>query len=231
MKKHTNKTHHRHNNLISPSSLQHPPHLFNTNHTQPLHLTFKTKYSCFSPNHSTPIPNRKVTILTPTKSQSKYNMILYACTNEKYLIPVSVPILPHTTESYPTLHFSIPQTSSLYYTNNTHVLSLHTLMPLPTPHHCLYNSTSPQTSPPLHYNSTAYTLRTRHPHKPTLHLNPHIQLTIHYTTPTPTHHNHTIQQIRILTPITRSHYARPHSKATTETRSTHIHTSISIRTS
>ena len=94
MKKHTNKTHHRHNNLISPSSLQHPPHLFNTNHTQPLHLTFKTKYSCFSPNHSTPIPN---TILTPTKSQSKYNMILYACTNEKYLIPISVPILPHTT--------------------------------------------------------------------------------------------------------------------------------------
>ena len=82
VKKHTNKTHHRHNHLISPSSLQHPLHLFNTNHTQPLHLTFKTKYSCFSPNHSTP---RKVTILTPTKSQSKYNMILYACTNEKYL--------------------------------------------------------------------------------------------------------------------------------------------------
>ena len=97
VKKHTNKTHHRHINLISPSSLQHPPHLFNTNHTQPLHLTFKTKYSCFSPNHSTPIPNRKVTNLTPTKSQSKYNMILYACTNEKYLIPISVPILPHTT--------------------------------------------------------------------------------------------------------------------------------------
>ena len=46
-----------------------------------------------------------------------------------------------------------------------------------------------------------------------------------------THYNHTIQQIRILTPITRSHYARPHSKATTETRSTHIHTLISIRTS
>ena len=97
MKKHTNKIHRRHNNLIPPSSLQHPPHLFNTNHAQPLHLIFK---ACFSPNHSTPIQNRKVTILTPTKSQSKYStiiMILYACTNEKYLIPISVPILPHTT--------------------------------------------------------------------------------------------------------------------------------------
>ena len=98
-------------------------------------------------------------------------------------------------------------------------------MPLPTPHHCLYNSTSPQISPPLHYNSThqaAYTLPTRHPHKPTLHLNPHIQLTIHYTTPTPTHYNHTIQQICILTPITRSHYAHPHSKATTEMKGTKV---------
>ena len=73
-----------------------PTSPFNTNHIQPLHLTFKTKYSCFSPNHSTPIPNRNVTILTLTKSPSKYNIILYACTNENYLIP-SVPILPHST--------------------------------------------------------------------------------------------------------------------------------------
>ena len=36
-KKHPNKTHIRHNNLIPPSSLQHPPHFFNANHTQPLH--------------------------------------------------------------------------------------------------------------------------------------------------------------------------------------------------
>ena len=110
MKKHTNKPHHRHNHLIPPSSLQHPPHLFNTNHAQPLHLIFK---ACFSPNHSTPIRNRKVTILTPTKSQSKYStiiMILYACTNEKYLIPISVPILPHTTPQHriiPTLQFCV----------------------------------------------------------------------------------------------------------------------------
>ena len=65
------------------------------------------------------------------------------------------------------------------------------------------NSTSPQTSPPLHYNSihqTAYTLPSRHPHKPTLHPHPHIQLTIHQT---PTH---TIQQIRIcITPHTIIH--------------------------
>ena len=164
------------------SPFQHKSHSTTTSHIQN-----KISMLLSQPLHSHP-KQKGYHSYSNTKSQSKYNMILYACTNEKYLIPISVPILPHTTESYPTLHFSIPQTSSLYYTNNTHLLSLHTLMPLPTPHHCLYNSTSPQTSPPLHYNSTAYTLPTRHPHKPTLHLNPHIQLTIHYTTPTPTHY-------------------------------------------
>ena len=90
---------------------QHKSHSTTTSHiqnkifmllSQPLHSHPKQKgYHSYS---------NKIT-------QSKYN--LYACTNEKYLIPISVPILPHTTESYPTLHFSIPQTSSLYYTNNT----------------------------------------------------------------------------------------------------------------
>ena len=210
MKKHTNKTHHRHNHLIPPSSLQHPPHLFNTNHAQPLHLIFK---ACFSPNHSTPIRNRKVTILTPTKSQSKYStiiMILYACTNEKYLIPISVPILPHTTPQDRIIPHTIILHSTniltvLYKQHSTFFLSTHYLLLI-----TVSNSTSPQTSPPLHYNSihqTSYTLPTRHPHKPTLHPHPHIQLTIHYTTPTPTHYNHAIQQIRIyinLTPITNS---------------------------
>ena len=135
MKKHTNKTHHRYNNLISPSSLQHPPHLFNTNHTQPLHLTFKTKYSCFSPNHSTPIPNRKVTILTPTKSQSKYNMILYACTNEKYLIPISVPIYT------PTHYRIIAHTTFLHSTNILPVLyKQHSLTFSPHTHTTTYSS-------------------------------------------------------------------------------------------
>ena len=90
MKKHKNKTHHRHNNLILPSSLQHPPHLFNcnTNHTQPLHLTFKTS------NHSY---SNKITI------QIFNNMMIrYACTNEKYLIPIS--IIPHTTILHSTKH-------------------------------------------------------------------------------------------------------------------------------
>ena len=147
MKKHTNKTHHRHNHLIPPSSLQHPPHLFNTNHSQPLHLIFK---ACFSPNHSTPIRNRKVTILTPTKSQSKYStiiMILYACTNEKYLIPISVPILPHTTPQ----DRIIPHIISLHSTNILTVLYIQTtfnflsLHTLPTPHryHCLQLNLTP----------------------------------------------------------------------------------------
>ena len=63
------------------SPFQHKSHSTTTSHIH-IHASLPTT------------PNRKVTILTPTKSQSK---ILYACTNEKYLIPISVPILPHTT--------------------------------------------------------------------------------------------------------------------------------------
>ena len=136
MKKHTNKTHHRHNNLIPPTSLQHPPHLFNTNHAQPLHLIFK---ACFSPNHSTPIRNRKVTILTPTKSQSKYStivMILYACTNESD--PYIRPYTPthYTSRQNHTPHYISPFHKRPRCTIQTtfNFLSLHTL---PTPHHCL----------------------------------------------------------------------------------------------
>ena len=175
MKKHTNKTHHRHNNLISPSSLQHPPHLFNTNHTQPLHLTFKTKYSCFSPNHSTPIPNRKVTILTPTKSQSKYNMILYAWTNEKYLIPISVPILPHTTGPHyiSPFHKHPPctiQTTLTYFlsTHSCHYLLLITV-----------SITQPHPKHPLHYTTTLLPIRCQ----PDTHTNP-LYILIHtYNSP------------------------------------------------
>ena len=127
-------------------------------------------------------------------------MILYACTNQKYLIPISVPILPHTTPQ----DKIIPHTIILHSTNTLTVLyKQHSTFFLSTRYLLLItvsNSTSPQTSPPLHYNSihqTSYTLPTRHPHKPTLHPHPHIQLTIHYTTPTPTHYNHAIQQICI----------------------------------
>ena len=36
-------------------------------------------------------------------------MILYARTNENYLIPISVPILHLKTESYPTLQFCVDE--------------------------------------------------------------------------------------------------------------------------
>ena len=184
MKKQTNKTHHRHNNLIPPSSLQHPPHLFNTNHSQPLHLIFK---ACFSPNHSTPIRN---SILTPTKSQSKYStiiMILYACTNEKYLIPISVPILPHTTPQ----DRIIPHTIILHSTNILTVLYKHRYytrysiydtnnIQLSFSPHTTYSSslslTQRHPKHPLHYTTTLF-IRLPIPCQPDTHINsPYIHI-------------------------------------------------------
>ena len=192
MKKHTNKTHHRHNNLIPPSSLQHPPHLFNTNHSQPLHLTFK---ACFSTNHSTPIRN---SILTPTKSYSTIIMILYACTNEKYLIPISVPILPHTTPQDRIIPhtITIPQTSSLYYTNN---------IQLSFSPHTTYSSslslTQPHPKHPLHYTTTLF-IKLPIPCQPDTHTN------LPYNSPFITHSNsYSLQSCH----TTNTHMHKPHT--------------------
>ena len=51
------------------SPFQHKSHSTTTFHIQ-------NKICMLLSNHSTPIPNRKVTILTPTKSQSKYSRII-----------------------------------------------------------------------------------------------------------------------------------------------------------
>ena len=193
-KQDTSQTQQPHSTIITSaptSPFQHKSRSTTTSHIQ-------------SMLHSTPIRN---SILTPTKSQSKYStiiMILYACTNEKYLIPISVPILPHTTpQDRITPHTIILHSTNiltvLYKQHSTFFLSTHYLLLI-----TVSNSTSPQTSPPLHYNSihqTSFTLPTT------------------YQTPTQTHLTSTSTH----TTHHSLHHSNSYSLQSCHTTNTHIH--------
>ena len=112
MKKHRNKTHltdtttsfhHRHFSTHLTFSTQITLNHYTSHSKQNMHASLQSLHSHpkQKSNHSY---SSKLTIQI-----FKNNMILYACTNEKYLIPISVPILHLKTESYPTLQFCVDE--------------------------------------------------------------------------------------------------------------------------
>ena len=130
-------------------------------------------------NHSTPIPNR---ILTPTKSQSKYSTFcVHALMSNNYLIPISVPILPHTT---PQDRIILHSTNILTILCKQHLtFSPHTII---TTYSSSLSLTQPHPKHPLHYTITLF-IKLPMPCQPDTHTNPpyiHIHThnsPIHYT--------------------------------------------------
>ena len=101
--KHTNKTYHRHNHLIPPSSISVPtsPFQYKSHSTTTSHIQNKI-FMLLYLNHSTLTPHRKVTILTPAKVNNIMRPLMRSLYSSLYSHTLHL-----KTESYPTLQFCV----------------------------------------------------------------------------------------------------------------------------